>query len=721
MKQGFAPLSQIHMSDSCLVKQWGHVLRGVALLLVLSLWSHSVPATAAPVETRQLTADLGTAVDTLVPGKPLTVALKLNHKPTWHTYWINPGDAGFPISIQWELPPGFQAGKLQFPYPHLFDGQGLVGYGYEGETLLFTEITPPVDLSDATVTLKAKANWLACDPATCVPGSAALELTLPVGTTSKPSADASLINRGLLRLPIPDQTINLVASDEGESISLTIHLPKGTNFDPKRLYFFPETKGLISASTPQTFTATPEGAHLTVPKAKAKAKPAAELPDPITGVIVGLAGGHQTYRISTDPAVLASAAPSSASATRNQQPGTRNLTLLTALLFSFLGGIVLNIMPCVFPVISLKVMGFVNQAGESRKHILYHGLVFAAGVLVFFWILAAVILSVRAGGNIAGWGHQLQQPGFVMGMAVLMLLIALNLFGVFEFGTSMTGVGGKLISGTGLSGSFWNGALATLLATPCTGPFMATALGYAVGKPAIVSILIFTFLGLGMATPYILLSAFPGLIQKLPRPGPWMETFKQIMGFPMLAVVLWLTVVLSAQLSHDGLLLFLGAILIISFALWIYGRFATPVSKKKSLVRFATIALLLAAFFTSAKATHLRAPLTSTDIADIISTHRAAGKNVFVDFTAIWCATCQANKPSLHAKSVEEALEKHKVEFVIADYTNNDERITKFLQAHGRDGVPFYPLFPADPKADPIILPQTLTPGVIIKHLEKLP
>jgi thiol:disulfide interchange protein DsbD len=376
-------------------------------------------------------------------------------------------------------------------------------------------------------------------------------------------------------------------------------------------------------------------------------------------------------------------------------------------------------------VISLKIMGFVSQAGESRGKLIAHGFIFAAGVLVSFWILTGILLAFRSAGDLLGWGFQLQEPGFVIALILLMVVMALSLFGVFEIGTGMSGVGGKLTMSTGYGGSFWSGALATLLATPCTAPFMGAALGFALEQPPAITFLIFTVLALGMAFPYLLLSVFPGWLKKLPKPGPWMETFKQVMGFPMLAVAAWLLWVLGAQIGNDGLGILFVALILVAFGAWLMGRFAVPSRSARSRIIARITAGVLAAAaigisYQAAGSRQSESTANDADPATIIQGHREAGRNVFVDFTAKWCLVCQANKPAMYSDTVKAAFKEENVEFVVIDNTNRDPRIEEYINRFGRTGVPFYPLFPADISKPPVILPQNLTPGIILEHLEKL-
>lgn len=396
------------------------------------------------------------------------------------------------------------------------------------------------------------------------------------------------------------------------------------------------------------------------------------------------------------------------------------------LLAAFLGGIILNVMPCVFPVISLKVMSFISQAGEDRKKILMHSLVFALGILVFFWVLTAMLLIMRSAGSAdVGWGAQMRHPAFVLGLIFVMVLVALSLFGVAEFGTSLTGVGGKLATKSGYAGSFWSGALAVLLATPCTAPLMAPAIGFAITQPALIMIAIFTAVALGLAAPYLLLAAFPKVLDMIPPPGQWMDTFKQAMGFPMLAVAIWLIGVLSKQLTTPGLQWALAAVLLVAIATWILGRFVRLDSSKSSRMkgRIAAVLFFVTGLVVAFYAKDARVPPTDININEVIAEYQAAGKNVFVDFTADWCVTCKANEAAaIKTKKVQAAFKENNIEFVVADWTNPDPHIAALLKKHGRAGVPLYLIYPADKSKPAIMLKEGfITSGDVLAGIEKLP
>lgn len=407
-------------------------------------------------------------------------------------------------------------------------------------------------------------------------------------------------------------------------------------------------------------------------------------------------------------------------------------SLLYIIFAAFLGGMILNLMPCVLPVLSIKILGLVQQANEAKEEVFKHGLVFTLGVLISFWILAGLLLILRAGGESIGWGFQLQSPVFIVVLVFIMFLFGLSLFGVFEIGTSLTGAGQNVTSKSGYSGSFFSGIMATVVATPCTAPFMGAALGFAISQPAFISILVFTAIGLGMALPYLLITAFPKLLKFIPKPGAWMETMKQFMGFLLVATAIWLIWVLSSQVVPDSIITLLFALMFVSIGAWVWGRWGTLMNSKTT----RTIALVVAAILifgagyktienvsdesNKLTATNNNSGIWKTFSPELVTELRNNNKPVFVDFTAKWCLSCQTNKKvALHNEDVEKKFKEKGVTTLTADWTNRNEVITKALAKFDRNSVPLYVLYPAGGK-EPIILPEILTPSIVIDALEDL-
>ncbi len=701
-----------------------------ALLVVLLLPTFAL---ASPVRKGAVTVELVSAATSIQPGQPFTVALRMQHDPHWHSYWINAG-TGYPTSLAWTLPEGFKAGEIQWPTPHVVkDSAGkITGNGYDGENFLFVEITPPATLAAGTaVTLTATAEWLMCQEV-CMPGDATVALTLPVANERSPenATVARLINQARLDLPARAPANWKITAVRGEK-TVELTLETGTALDPAGLHFF-STDGLIDYEQVQASQATATSLSVILPITAGAEAGTTRL----VGVLrseTGWGSVAPSHGLSIDLEFNAPK-PATAAATDSKPPLSANNappaapgSLLGTLALAFVGGLILNLMPCVFPVLGIKILGFVNQSGNDRKKITAHGLVFALGVLVSFWTLAGMLLVLRAGGSQLGWGFQLQSPAFVFGMAVFMLIFALNLSGLFEIGLSATGVGGSLQMKEGYGGSFFTGALATLVATPCSAPFLAPALGAALSLSAFESILIFTAIAIGLALPYLLLSIFPQAIKLLPRPGAWMETFKQFMAFPLYATVGWLLWVLAGQTKDDdnALLLIAFGFVLVAMAAWAYGRFGQAHGKPSRQLagRIFAATLLAGGLYTGWPKTAEAAATAGTYQVtwekwspEAITAAQAAGKFVYVDFTARWCATCQTNKAAVfHSDAVLAALAKNNVVLLRADWTNRDPKITAELARWNRSAVPFNLIY-APGKSEPAVLPELLTPATVLKY-----
>ena len=677
-----------------------------ACLLCLALLT---AAHARPVRKGAVEAELVPAVTSVQPGQAFDVALRLAHDPHWHTYWINAG-TGYPTSIKWTLPPGWQAGDIQWPVPHvLTDAHGTItGNGYDGEVYLLVTLTPPADLPPgSSITLQAAVAWLMCKEV-CMPGEAALELTLPVdaGPPAPHPRWGSKLTAARGQWPHAPDGWQLAAARDNRTVTLTVQPPTGATFTPADFHFFADD-GLIAYDQPQPIRAGGNGdLVLTLPIDLAGPKN----PTRLYGVLALAKGDIPGVRID-----LPFSTPSAPSNLRSSTAGAGSLpgTLLLALI----GGLILNLMPCVFPVLGIKILGFVNQAGADRRKVTMHGLVFALGVLVSFWMLAGALLILRAGGRELGWGFQLQEPGFVFVLAALLLVFALNLSGLFEVGLSATGVGAQLQMQSGYAGSFFTGVLATVVATPCSAPFLAPALGAALALSAAESLAVFTAIALGLAVPYLLLSAFPAAVKFLPRPGAWMETFKQLMAFPLYATVGFLVWVLAGQTPDTGLLKVLFGLVLVAMAAWAYGRW-TQHGGSTARRRFG-VALAVVLLAAGATVGWPRPPDLTWEkwSPETVARLRAEGKTLYVDFTARWCATCQSNKAVVFSsQKVRDALRAHGVVLLKADWTSRDPQITEELAAFHRSAVPFDLIY-APGRADPILLPELLTPDIVLDAL----
>lgn len=701
--------------------KWAPILAILFSSIIFPACSHA-QSKSQPVRDRQVEAQLVSSRSAIQPGKPFTIGLKFEIDDHWHTYWSNPGNTGKPTNLKLTLPEGFTAGPLLFPVPKRFVvdfGYNIIeaGFGYEKSVVHTIVVTPPADLAPGTpVTIAAKADWLMCNDKECVPGKAELSISLPVAEFEIPSASTGLVEISHANVPGFVDWVTAAISLDSETVTVAVTIPEDKIPAGAKTHLYPDTNYIFEQlSVPEI---KKDGGNVTFTFKKDPTLEAA--PKVFSGIfVIETASGKTGYRVSTDPGA-ANKANAGSLTEANPDSSTNQADLAAAaadeipfggglfgvLLAAFLGGMLLNIMPCVFPVISLKVLSFVGQAGEDRKKVFYHAIAFTVGILVFFLLLAVALVSLRAvSGEAVNWGAQLQQPLFVLGLVIIMVLVALSLFGVFEIGSSLTMVGGDLANKSGYSGSFWSGALAVLLATPCTAPLMAPAITFALVQPAIITIIVLLALGLGMAAPYFVFAIFPKLLDVIPPPGAWMETFKQFMGFPMLAVAVWLIGVLSAQLNVQGLQWSLAAALLVAFAAWILGRYAGFDKSQSTRMkgRIAALLVFVLALFVGFKTNSLRKAPNSTDIRDVIAGHRDEGKHVFVDFTAEWCATCKANERiSVKTEKTQAAFKENGVEFVIADWTNHDPNISALLKEHGRSGVPAYILFPAD-KSKPAI------------------
>ena len=681
-----------------------------------------------PATTRaQVEASLH-ALKTTFPAdaKSVLVGLRLNHEAHWHTYWLQPG-TGLPTSLTWKLPPGWTAGPIRWPAPHrVYDtAKNLAGNGYEGIIYLPVELTPPADLAPGTpVTLRAKAEWLMCKDV-CIPGEAEVSVTLTptapgamttANVTDSAEGEALLATVAALPAPLPaDITATATRAPGAKTVRLQLSgLTLPATIEP---WFF-DADATIAYDQPQTAAPAVSGSNYAVNLAVSDYAPA-ELTR-LRGVLT--IGPGLAYELDLPITAASAVGPTPG---QPYQGATTTTSLAGLLAIAFVGGLILNLMPCVFPVLGLKVMGFVQQAGEDRKKITAHGLVFTSGVLLSFWTLAGVLAVLRAGGEQLGWGFQLQEPAFVFALAAVLLAFALNMSGAFEFGLGATSVGGNLQQKQGLSGSFFTGVLATIVATPCSAPFLAPALGAALALPTLASFAVFTAIGLGLSTPYLVLAAYPAAVRALPRPGAWMESFKQGMAFLLYGTVGLMIWILAGQLSGEALLSALLALTLLAFALWLYGRATAPSASGKARRVPFVIAVVLALGALAYGWPRAAAPdeiAWEPWSAERVAALRSEGRPIYVDFTARWCFTCQTNKKAVfHGPGSGEVLKTfrdQKVATLRGDWTNRDPLITAELKRWDRAAVPFNLLYlPGQP--EPKILPELLTASTVLDALQK--
>jgi thiol:disulfide interchange protein DsbD len=686
------------------------------------------PLSGDVVATDNVKARLVSEVSAVGPGQSFWVALEFDIRDGWHTYWRNPGDSGQATALKWTLPPGFTAGDILWTTPHRFEIPPLVNYGYAKHAVHLVNITAPAALQAGTpMVLSAKASWLVCSDV-CIPESADLQLKLPASGRAGAidPADTALFTAARGELPSAQLAATTARIDGGR---LVIALGKGwgaTLPQIKSLAFFPYDEGGIEYAAPQTLRRTANAVELSM---KLGYKP------PKAGSVRGLLlateqSGNDMVTVPMEISADLSAPDASRSAgpSRAAQAGESESSLAPLLLLAIMGGLILNLMPCVFPVLSIKAMGLVQQAKKHPAVVRAKGLVFAAGVIASMLCLAAVLLVLRAGGEQIGWGFQLQSPLFLTLMVYLLLAVGLNLSGVFEVGGRLAGLGDGLTHGDSYRASFFTGVLTTLVATPCTAPFMAAAVGAALTKPPVVALCIFAALGFGLALPYLLLSFAPWLRRALPTPGPWMDTLKQIFAFPIYASAAWLLWVLAQEASSIGLAAALAGAILVALAAWAYEKSKSSAARGRltALVTAALAALLaiiLPVHFAnlaaaspgvsprSAQAAGGWQPYDAAEVARL----NAAGRPLLVNFTASWCLTCLVNERNAFADpAIQEIFHRKGVTLMKGDWTNRDPAITRALAAFGRAGVPLYLVYNSKPgSSQPLTLPQLLTPSIV--------
>ena len=685
-------------------------------MILLALAASLLPASAETVgvEAPHLRAEL-IAPSTLVSGQSAQAGLHFTLEQGWHVYWQNAGDAGEPPRLGWKLPPGITADALQFPPPTRLPLGPLMDFGYEREVVFPFALRVAANAHTGSATLAARVNWLVCREV-CLPGHADLTLAETIAASGQPSgltaAESTLLAAAVASLPTPaPASLHAAFAATPTGFRLAVLTGRREN----TAVFFPTEKGIIENAAPQPAAPTPDGLVLTLKRdTTLTASPAT-----LTGLIE-LPGGRN-YLLAALPGNVpaASVAPTASLGMLARQAG-----------LAFLGGMILNLMPCVFPVLFLKGLSLVSSASEERAQIRRHGLVYTLGILVSFWILVALLLALRAAGATLGWGFQFQSPVFVGLMAMLLFFLGLSLAGQFEVGLSLTSAGGSLAQRQGYSGSFFTGILAVVVATPCTAPLMGAAIGYALAQSAFASFVVFTALGLGLAAPYLLLTAQPAWTRLLPRPGAWMDVLKQATALPIFGFVIWLVWIMAETRGATGVAILLASLLLLAVAGWVLGRW--PARRVPSLV--AMLILLASIGFCAYGVNSLTTPVSSTTTGSTtgsgwkpwsqsaVDQARAAGNPVFVDFTASWCLSCQVNeRVALRTAEVRAAFARKHVALFKADWTTHDDTITQALASLGRSGVPTYVLYPAQPDAQPAILPEVLTPAIVLQSLQTLP
>lgn len=682
-----------------------------ALLLAGAGLAQGVPAPSTG-RSENVEVQLVSSVATAAPGDTVAVALVQTIREKWHTYWRNPGDSGTATEIAWTLPPGASAGPIEWATPMALPFGPLVNYGYEGTVVLPVAITVPEGAAPgAELRLTAKVDWLECADI-CIPADATISLPIRIAAATAPDATwGPRIAAARAALPKP------FAGDARFTLGpAPVFTASGAGLaGASAATFFPYSGTLIDHAAPQRASLGDGGLRIDLKGSPVPVPPPAEGAVEAGVLVVGEGASARAFEVTaTVGPPLDGAGGRPLAGAPAAAGGEAPLTLPLALAFAFLGGLILNLMPCVFPVLSLKALSLAHgaQTGTARRH----GLLFLAGVMATFLALAGVLVGLQAAGAGQGWGFQLQEPLFVGALALLFFAIGLNLLGVFEIGGSLQNLGGGLAGRPGDAGSFFTGALAVTAATPCTAPFMAGALGFAASQPAVVSMAVFGALGLGFALPMTALAFAPGLQKLLPKPGVWMDRLKQAFAFPMFGAAVWLAWVLAAQAGADGLLVLLTLAVALGLALWGLSTFRRPVSRAV----VAGVAMLTAGAVAAAvRPTPGLAPepWSAQRVAELTS----QGKGVFVNFTADWCVSCKVNeRVALSSPDVAQAFAAANVIYLKGDWTNRDAAIAAELAAHGRTGVPLY-LYYAPGASEPAVLPQLLTPGLVAQTVRGPP
>jgi thiol:disulfide interchange protein DsbD len=682
-----------------------------ALIAVFAAALHAqTPSSYADVD--HLHVQLVLPQSDLYPGAPIKAGLYFKLEPGWHIYWSNAGDSGEPPAMRWTLPDGVTATSLQFPAPSRLPLGPLMDFGYENEVVFPFSFNVAQSARPGPAVLSAKVIWLVCREV-CIPGKADLGVRVQIAgaapasiTTS--SVDAALWQRGQASLPAPLPSSNKALFQPTQT---GFRLGVETGHRETQATFFPTDQSIISNPAPQKLTSTARGLVLELKKDDTLAANPAQL----SGVLE-LSGGRN-YVISAAPGTVVIPPPS-----------IDWTALLQSAALAFLGGLILNLMPCVFPVLFLKGLSLVQSGSEERHRLRVHGLVYTVGILASFWALVAALLALRAAGSILGWGFLFQSPIFLALMAALLFFLGLSLAGQFEIGLTLTSAGGSLAEKQGYAGSFFTGVLAVVVATPCTAPFMGAAVGYALAQLPAITFAIFTALALGLAAPYVALTLQPAWTRVLPRPGAWMEVLKQAVSVPIFATVIWLAWVLAQAYGAATLAALLAAFLLLAIAGWFLGRW--PAKRWSTGIAAVILLGVIGLAVLGKQMAEENAPATGSAnaavgsgaawepwSADAVSRYQAQGRPIFVDFTASWCLSCQVNeRVALRRPEVQQAFQSGNVALLKADWTRHDEAITQALTSMGRSGVPAYALYtPGNP--DPQLLPEVLTPGIVMGAL----
>jgi thiol:disulfide interchange protein DsbD len=683
---------------------------------IATAWG-AAPTLSDRAATPHVKAQLVAGADAVQPGEEILLGVRQQIIPHWHTYWKNPGDSGLSTNISWALPAGTTAGEIQWPLPDRFSVGPVTNYGYEDEVTLLAAVRVPESAQvGSRFPVQATVDWLVCREE-CVPEQVVLALDLPVlAQDDAPGPGHPAVQDALARLPQAALLSAVFSVDEGGlGIRLEDEAFLKTVGQPVNAWFYPETWGRVEHGGVQSFVLERAQLRLRLPPGEVVTA------EDLRGVLVlGYADGtRQGFNIKAEAAMVAG----------GDTRAEKAAGLLPALFMALLGGLILNLMPCVFPVLSIKALSLLQHGGESfaqRRRNRLGGLAYLGGVLASFSILAGILILLKTGGQHLGWGFQFQSPVFVAAVAYLMFAVGLNLSGVFEIGGGAAGWGETLTKRPSYWGSFFTGALAAVVATPCTAPFMGAAIAYALTQSTPALLAVFLSLGLGLALPYLAFCFWPFLQRRLPRPGAWMLKLRQALAFPMYGAAIWLVWVLARQSGANGVLLALGGMLLMALAAWLFGNARQAQPGWRGLGTGAALATLLLVGFTLAPGNwrqggsansqedNLWEPYASARLEALLS----EGKPVFVNLTAAWCITCLANeRVALNQPEVQDAFRQAGVTCLKGDWTNQDAEIAALLARYGRNGVPLYLYYPRGKFAPARVLPQLLTPTIVVQAL----
>jgi len=695
---------------------WTTIL--AAILLWLMAFMPVFARQSLPVDTGKVTSSLISSHDTIAAGQSFYIALRTELDDGWHIYWRNPGDSGEPMHLDWSLPDGVKAGQINWPLPYTIPTGPIVNYGFEGAPLFPVEFTAPTNAKAGDIlTVSAQFYYLVCKDV-CIPENGEADILIEIGEPVSDTVWGPQIETALIETPRKSGISGSISKiDDGVDMRFT-DMPNGDFSDA---YFFPYELGILQHSQAQDIHLGTRGISLKTGADYLWGEP--DFPQTISGVLTYNDNGiYRGVEVALNVNGNVDIGQTGGQA-RNQARNLGGVTFWGAIIGAFIGGLILNLWPCVFPIISLKALSLSKSAHSERQAARGAAWAYTIGVLATFLLLAIILIVLKATGSQIGWGFQLQSPKVVGILALLLFVIGLNLLGVFEFGSQLQNTGARLTQKDGWTGSFFTGALAVIVATPCTAPFMAGAMGYALAQPALVTLLIFLALGFGFALPFLILGYAPTLLTRLPKPGSWMARFKEVLAFPIFATAIWFVWILSQQTGSEGVLFVLAAALLLAFAIWVLRRDAIWTKVVAGLAVLVALILPLslststAPYVASAKSaagTH-KLPWSQETVAQNLS----QGRPVFVDFTAAWCVTCKVNERLvLNTPKVQELFTETNTAFLIADWTNKDDIIATELARYGRAGVPLYLVYMPETGAQTgEVLPQILTYDVIAESL----